>query len=35
MPYGIEHTFGRRAVAPNTLLFETMGTIRLKEGIAR
>jgi mannose-6-phosphate isomerase-like protein (cupin superfamily) len=35
MPYGIEHSFGRRAVAPNTLLFETVGSIRLKDGIEK
>jgi len=35
MPYGIEHSFGRREVTPNTLLFETKGTIRLLEGLSR
>ena len=35
MPYGIEHSFGRREVTPNTLLFETTGTISLKEGLTK
>jgi homogentisate 1,2-dioxygenase len=35
MPYGIEHSFGRREVTPNTLLFETTGTIQLKDGLSR
>jgi hypothetical protein len=35
MPYGIEHTFGTRRTAPATLLFETKGRIRLRDGVAR
>ena len=35
MPYGIEHSFGRRQVTPATLLFETKGAIHLKEGLPR
>jgi homogentisate 1,2-dioxygenase len=35
MPYGIEHSFGRREVTPQTLLFETRGAIRLKGGLVR
>lgn len=35
MPYGIEHTFGTRDVAPATLLFETKGPVRLREGLLR
>lgn len=35
MPYGIEHTFGEREVTPATLLFETKGAVRVREGIVR
>lgn len=35
MPYGIEHTFGTRKVAPATLLFETKGSVHLQEGLIR
>jgi homogentisate 1,2-dioxygenase len=35
MPYGIEHTFGKREVAPETLIFETKGSVRLATGLGR
>lgn len=35
MPYGIEHTFGKRETAPATLLFETKGRVRLCDGMIR
>lgn len=35
MPYGIEHSFGKRATVPASLLFETKGTVRLRDGLAR
>ena len=31
MPFGIEHSFGKREVRPETLLFETKGPVRLNE----
>jgi mannose-6-phosphate isomerase-like protein (cupin superfamily) len=31
MPFGIEHTFAKRAVRPQTLLFESKGQVRLNE----
>jgi hypothetical protein len=35
MPYGIEHSFGRRKTAPQTLLFESKGSVRLQGGLVR
>ncbi len=35
MPYGIEHTFGKRETAPATLLFETKGRVHLRDGVLR
>ena len=35
MPYGIEHSFGRRKTSPQTLLFETKGAVRLEKGLVR
>lgn len=35
MPYGIEHTFGRRQTAPQTLIYETKGRVRLGDGVTR
>lgn len=35
MPYGIEHTFGKRETAPATLLFETKGKVCLRDGVIR
>ncbi len=35
MPYGIEHTFGTRETTPATLLFETKGGVKLRDGIIR
>jgi homogentisate 1,2-dioxygenase len=34
MPFGIEHTFGDREVAPQTLIFETKGSVRLSSELA-
>lgn len=35
MPFGIEHTFGKRDITPQTLLFESKGPIELAPGLPR